>query len=75
MGLLSKSPKNELSRAESAVDRQLKEAKKKAEQEELEKVKLGDAELSNFLQFKYQGVMQSSDGAPIVAINHRISIA
>ncbi len=50
------------------------EAKKKAEQEELEKVKLGDLELSNVLHFKYLGVMQSSDGDSLVAFNHRIAI-
>ncbi len=73
-GLLSKSSKSEPSRAGSAADRPGKEAKKKAEQEELEKVKLGDAELSSVLHFKHLGVMQSSDGGPLVAVNHRIAI-
>ncbi len=72
-GLLSKSSKSEPSRAGYAAHRLVKEAKKKAEQEELEKVKLGNAELSNVLHFKDLGIMQSSDGDPLVAVNHRIA--
>ncbi len=34
-----------------------------------------DAELSNALHFKYLGVMTSSDGDSLVAVNHRIAIA
>ncbi len=46
MGLLSKSSKSEPSRAGSAAYRLVKQAKEKAEQEDLEKVELGDADLS-----------------------------
>ncbi len=52
----------------------VKEAKKKAEQEELEKVKFGDPELPNVQLFKYVGVMHSSDGDSLVAVNHRNSL-
>ncbi len=45
-GVSCKSCKSEPSREGSAAHRLVKEAKKKAEKEELEKVKLGDAELS-----------------------------
>ncbi len=61
-GILSKSPKSEPSRAGSAADRLVKEAKNKAK-------------LSNVPHFKYLGVLQSSDGDPFVAMNHRIAIA
>ncbi len=60
-GVSVKSPKNAPWRARSEPDRLLKEAKKKAEQEELEEFKLGDVEFANVLHFKYLGVMQSSD--------------
>ncbi len=53
----------------------MKEVKNTAELEEFEKVNLGDAELSNVLHFKYLGVIQSSDGDSLVAVNHRIAIA
>ncbi len=64
-----------LSRARSAVDMLVKDVKKKAEQEELEKVNLGDAELSNILHLKYLGVMQSIDGHSLIAVNHRTAIS
>ncbi len=53
----------------------VKEAQKKAVQEVIEKVKLGDAELEIVLHFKYLGVMQSRDSDPLVAVNHRIAVA
>ncbi len=40
------------------VDRLVNEAKKKADQEELEKVELGNEELGNVLHCKYLSVMR-----------------
>ncbi len=72
-GLLSKSPERAPSRAGSAADRLVKEVKKRrAEQEELEQVKFRDAELSRVLHFKYLGVMQSSDGDPLLPSTTRL---
>ncbi len=71
-GLLSKSRNNVPSRAGSVAGKLVKEAKKNAEQEELEKVKLGQAELANILHLEYLGVMQSSDIDLLVAVYHRI---
>ncbi len=53
------------SRAGSIADKLVKEANKKAAQEELETVRLGEADLSTTLHFKYLGVMQSGDGDPL----------
>ncbi len=50
-GLMSKPPKSAPSRFQSAGDRLMKEAKEKAEQEEFEKPKLRDTELSTVLHF------------------------
>ncbi len=63
------------SRAGSLADKLVKEAKRKAAQEQLDNVRLGDEELSNTLQFKYLGVMQSGDGDPLTPVNHRITKA
>ncbi len=53
----------------------MKEVKNTAELEEFEKVNLGDARTFKRSHFKYLGVMQSSDGDSLVAVNHRIAIA
>ncbi len=50
-------------------------AKRKATQENLEHVRLGEEDLSNTLHFKYLGVVQSEDGDPLVSVEHRIIIA
>ncbi len=63
------------SRAGSVADKLVKEAKRKAAQEQLENVRLGDEDLSNTLQFKYLGVMQSGDGDSLTPVNHRITKA
>ncbi len=61
------------SRAGSAADQLVKAAKRKAAQEELNSVRLGEEDLSNTLHFKYLGVMQSGDGDPLAPVNHRIT--
>ncbi len=49
---------NAASRAGHIVDNLVKEGKRKAVQEELEQVRLGEKELSSTLHFQHFGVMQ-----------------
>ncbi len=52
------------SRAGSVADKLVKAAKRKAAQEQLDNVRLGEEDLSNTLHFKYLGVMQSGRRRP-----------
>ncbi len=63
------------SRERSAAERLLKSMKKEAAQDNLIHARLGDEELSNTLQFKYLGVRQAADGAPMAPVFHRVEIA
>ncbi len=61
------------SRTGTTADKILKKGKAQAEQEKLDKVRLGNEELRNVLHFEYLGVLQSSDGDPLVPVNHQIA--
>ncbi len=58
------------SRARSAADKIVNESKRKAAQEEREKVRIQEAYLQNVLHFEYLTVMQSGDGDPMAPVNH-----
>ncbi len=62
-------------RAVSAAEKIVKESKRKAAQEELEKVRLEQEDLQKVLHLKYLGIMQSGDGDPIVPVDHRMTIS
>ena len=61
--------------AGSAAHRLVKEKKKQAVLEQLERVKMGGHKLGNALHFKHLGVLQSGYWNFIVPVNHRIFIA
>ncbi len=73
--LLPQQPQNVPSRTGSAADRLVKEAKEKATQEDLDGVKLEDAQVAGVRRLKYLGVMHAGDGNPVATVNHRVAIA
>ncbi len=58
------------SRARSATDKIVNEPKRKAAQEERQKIRIEEAFLQNILHFEYLAVMQSGDGDPMAPVDH-----
>ncbi len=64
-----------VSRAGSAADMLVKEAKTQAAQDQLGKVRLEEQELQNSLPLKTLRVLQAVDGDPTVPVKHRVTLA